>query len=135
MRLAQIIFIISLISCGIDNEELECSKNGADRDGVYFAEYELVSGDCPELTPHYVYLDDDESPCISEKKWSENSCRLQSVTTCVNAIDAFIITVESDTTQQDSEGSLVIGEISVVLQDLHENIKCSGTYKASYTRQ
>jgi hypothetical protein len=144
MKLAGFIFLCGLLACGCssgndDDEDFTCDVV-ADRDGTYWAEYEMLSGSCGDQEPGLIRLDGTaETPAgcveLSPAETSDAGCTLEVRRLCdaSQLAPGVEIEVTGITTQQDEAGDVITGTMTMTIRDASGTV-CSGSYRMTATR-
>lgn len=128
----------TLAACG-GEEEVVCAQS--DREGTYLFEAEDIGGDCGPMDPVLVQMRSgdqrvDGGCVVDYEQWSEDACKLERSLTCTSTADGLIFSGVAITEQQDSQGDVFDGTMSIGIYDLDTGATlCFGTYALTYTRQ
>lgn len=119
-------------------EAVTCEKT--DRSGTYWAEFETLSGTCPDQSAGLIRLDADAgAACVlaSPETWSDAECTLETEFSCpFDELEpgATVRTV-AITTQQDSAGDEIVGTMTMTVLGSDGAIVCSGSFRMTAARQ
>jgi hypothetical protein len=144
MKSAFSVFVIfCAIGCGPEDDTgddgFECSRK--DRTGTYLVSFETISGNCGDQDSGVIQLDGGNSEpgagCVyNYSKWSDGDCSFESSTTCELPSDNLTMTVVGKTDQENRDGSVLTGVITMTVRYLDTNtLACSGTYESTAVRQ
>lgn len=133
--LAAVVGVVA-VGCGGDPE---CAKT--DRDGTYLTTLTVASGDCGSVPSFLVQMDKGQSGAtpgctVGRSTYSEDECKYESQTTCLDTVERLKTITVGITEQQDDDGEEISGTLSFTITDLDTGAYvCMGTYNATYVRQ
>ena len=121
-----------------DDDQIECSST--DRIGTYLLETPERDGTCGAIPSQVGRVEDPTAlpvGCVLDApdRWSDGGCSLERAYTCTDAPNNLITSWTGITTQQDSNGDLVTGVLSVRATELDGTFVCSSTYGFRAERQ
>lgn len=128
---------IVFLGCGSDDKAgFECSRG--DREGMYFFQYDTVSGDCGDMPDQVgVIGGSDDGTCdVLSEDWSDDNCNLDRSVICELTSEDATMRIDGTTTQEDESGDVITGLLTITFRDLYTNAYiCSGTYRMVAERQ
>lgn len=141
MKRFLLIAALATVGCGGSDEPGEAvTCEQSDRSGTYWAEFETLSGSCPDQNAGLIRLGETgmigtECEQTAEPQWSDGDCTLETAVRCVIGTDALVESI-TITTQQDAAGDSITGTMTFTGYDLATgSLVCSGSYRMTATRQ
>jgi hypothetical protein len=122
-----------------DGGDVSVTCEQSDRSGSYWAEFETLSGTCPDQDPGLIQIGPGSAAggCteLASPRWSDADCTYETHAVCpVEGLPGAEIEFVSITTQQDSNGDRITGTMTMYLRDGGGEL-CHGSFRMTATRQ